>query len=99
MIMIIGQKIVWGRWYFQGMPGIQQADMEENQWHLDGAFFFFFKQYRVGCQTNFLLFLFFIFLPFSWLSDKTGKLFHAFFLFHNMGNKMLISFLLDWQAL
>lgn len=40
MIMIIGQKIVWGRWYFQGMPGIQQADMEENQWHLDGAFFF-----------------------------------------------------------
>lgn len=67
MIMIIGQKIVWGRWYFQGMPGIQQADMEENQWHLDGAFF-----NNIELAAKLTSYFFFFFLPFLWLSDKTG---------------------------
>lgn len=53
MIMIIGQKIVWARWYFQGMPGIQQAAMEENQWHLDGSFYLFlFLFFSHGFQTK-----------------------------------------------
>lgn len=99
MIMIIGQKIV-SQMVFSGYAWYQQADMEENQWHLDGAalvffLFFFFNNIELAAK---LIYYFFFFLLMAFRQNwKT--LSRLLFLFHNMGNKMLISFLLGWQAL
>lgn len=65
------------------------------RWRCFSFFFFFFNNIELAAK---LIYYFFFFLLMAFRQNwKT--LSRLLFLFHNMGNKMLISFLLGWQAL